>query len=296
MRDFYKPFEERTPDSQYRDRLKQILDTGVMVKQTMQGVGALTCFGSLHPMVFDLSNGAPVITDRSIKGFWRKPVAELIAFANGKRTVDDFVKVGCDYWEEYRGRGTEFGMDSDDLGPGSYGAAFHDFPMPDGGTFNQFVEMISQIRERPYLRTHFISPWIPFYTVSGERRKVIVAPCHGWQMYRVIDNKLHLVMMQRSADFPIGVPSNMVQYACMLLMMAHATGYEPGTYTHQFLDAHIYEDQIDAVRELITREPLRLPTLRLCTKAEDFFEITSRDFELEDYAPHPGMPGIPFRP
>lgn len=296
MSDIYKPFEERTPDSQYRDRLNQILDEGVMIKETMQGVGALTCFGTLPPMIFDLSNGAPVITDRSIKGFWRKPVAELIAFTNGKRLVDDFIEVGCDYWEQYRGRGAEFGMEPDDLGPGSYGAAFHDFPMPGGGTFNQFAKMIRQIREVPHLRTHFISPWIPYYTASGDDRKVIVAPCHGWQMYRVIGNKLHLNMWQRSADFPIGVPSNMVQYACMLLMMARATGLEPGTFIHQFGDAHIYEDQIDAVRRLVTREARRLPTLRLKEDAPDFFDIKSSDFDLEDYDPHPSMREIPFRP
>ncbi len=296
MGDFYRPYEERTPDSQYRDRVRSILDTGVLVGKTMQGVGALTCFGTLAPMVFDLSNGAPIITDRSIKNFWRKPVAEIIAFANGVRTVDGLIEAGCDYWKDYHGRGSEFGMNPDDLGPGSYGAAFHDFPMPNGGTFNQFAALIRQIRERPHLRTHYISPWIPFYTASGPDRKVIVAPCHGWQMYRVIERKLHLTMWQRSADFPIGVPSNLAQYACMLLMVARATGYEPGTYVHQFGDAHIYEDQIDKMRELVEREPLRLPTLRLSAEADDFFQTSPQDFALEDYHPHPGMPGIPFRP
>lgn len=296
MADFYKPYEERTPDSQYRDRIKFILENGEVVGKTMQGVGALTCFGTLPPMVFDLSNGAPIITDRSIGKFWRKAVAELIAFANGARTVDDFIAVGCNYWNEYRGRGTEFGMDPDDLGPGSYGAAFHDFPMPNGGTFNQFETIIRQIREVPHVRTHLISPWIPYYTASGPDRKVIVAPCHGWQLYRVIGDRLDLTMWQRSADFPIGVPSNMAQYTCMLLMMARATGLRPGKFIHQFGDAHIYENQIDEIRELIEREPLRLPTLRLNPEANDFFGTAAGDFTLDDYHPHPAMPGIPFLP
>lgn len=296
MEDFYKPFVDRTPDSQYQDRLRFILENGVWADRTMQGVGALTCFGTLPPMVYDLSNGAPIITDRSIKGFWRKPVAEIIAFANGVRTVHGLVEAGCDYWNEYRGRGAEFGMEPDDLGPGSYGAAFHDFPKPDGSTFNQYAQIIWQLREMPHLRTHLISPWIPYYTASGPDRKVIVAPCHGWQLYRVLDGKLHLVMWQRSADFPIGVPSNLAQYACMLLMMARVTGLSPGTYVHQFGDAHIYADQIDKMRELVEREPLRLPTLQLDAETYEFSDITADDFSLEDYHPHKAMLGIPFRP
>jgi thymidylate synthase len=295
MDDVYKTYSERTPDSQYRDRLEFILDNGVMAEQTFQGVGALTCLGTLPAMSFDLSNGAPVITDRSLHSFWRKPVAEILSFIRGKRTVDDLMGAGCDYWKDYIGRGSDFGMEPNDLGPGSYGAAFHDFPRPDGSTFNQFEQLVWQIREYPHARTHFISPWIPYYTASGENRKVIVAPCHGWQLYRVLDGKLHLLMWQRSADFPIGVPSNMLQYACVLLMMAHATGLAPGTFVHQFGDAHIYADQIDKVQDLITREPLRLPTLRLNADGKSFFDIEPEDFELTDYNPHKAMPGIPYR-
>ncbi len=291
----------RTPDSQYRDRIKFILEKGVLIKDTPQGkdveggLGALTCFGTLAPMAFDLSNGAPIITDRSIKGFWRKPIIEIIEFAHGTRSIQALINAGCNYWKDYVGKGVKHGLEADDLGPGSYGAAFHDFPMPDGSTLNQYQQQIDQIKARPDLRTLFISPWIPFYTARGSNRKVVVAPCHGWQQFRVIEGKLHLLMFQRSADFPIGVPSNMAQYAAILLMMARATGYQPGIFVHQFGDAHIYEDQIDHMRELVKREALPLPTLRLAKERSDFFSITADDFTLEDYYPHPSMPGIPFK-
>lgn len=294
MADFYKPYEDRTPDSQYRDRIKFVLENGI-TEQTPQGIPALTCFGTVPAMIFDLSNGAPVITDRSLKNFWRKAVIEIIAFAHGVRNIHELVELGCDYWKDYLGKGTKYGLAPDDLGPGSYGAAFHDFPMPNGGKFNQYKAVIRQIRERPELRTHFISPWIPFYAFRGPDRKVIVSTCHGWQQYRVMDGKLHLLMWQRSADLPIGVPSNMTQYAAMLLMMARATGLEPGTYVHQFGDAHIYENQIEKMRELIEREPMRLPTLMLSAVSNDFFSTTADDFELTDYDPHPGMK-IPYTP
>lgn len=296
MDDFYKPYAERTPDSQYRDRVQFVLDNGILIEETPQGIPALTCLGYAPAMVFDLSNGAPIITDRSIKGFWHKPVSEILSFINGVRNVQKLIDNGCDYWKDYFGKGIKLGLDRDDLGPGSYGAAFHDFPMPDGKTVNQYAAVIEQIKARKDLRTHFISPWIPYYQFRGPNRKAVVSPCHGWQQYRVIDGKLWLLMWQRSADMAVGVPSNMTQYSAVLLMMARATGLEPGTYVHQFGDAHIYETQIDHMRELVCREPKRLPTLKLSEDANDFFGTKRTDFQLSEYDPHPALNGIPYHP
>lgn len=294
MKDFYKPFAERGQDQQYPHRLRHVLAHGELVTETPQGIGALTCFGTLAPMVFNLENGVPLITDRSI-GFWRKPIAEVIAFINGARTIDEIESYGCDFWRDYRGGGTKFGLKPDDMGPGSYGAAFHDFEIPSGGTLNQFEQVIGQIKNFPTLRTHLVTPWKPYYTARGPNRKVIVAPCHGWLHFRVINGKLHMEMHQRSADMSIGVPSNMFQYAALLLMMCQVTGYSPGNYVHSFADAHIYENQIEKVRELILREPRPFPILRLDPAVTNLFDFRVEHFTLEEYDPHPAMK-IPYSP
>lgn len=301
MNNFYKPLAERTPDTQYQDRLKYILERGELVQATPQGIGALTCFGILPQMVFYLSNGAPLITERAIK-FWRKAVAEIIAFINGARTIDEIESYGCDFWKDYRGKGTELGLEPDDMGPGSYGAAFHDFEIPSGdsilnqrGVLNQFAQVIEQIRKYPNLRTHLITPWKPYYTARGPNRKVIVAPCHGWIQFRVINGKLYLLMWQRSSDLAVGGPSNMIQYAALLLMMCQVTGYAPGYFAHLFGDAHIYENQIDAVRELVERKPRPFPVLRLDPTVKNLFDFRVEHFSLEEYDPHPAMK-IPYSP
>jgi thymidylate synthase len=289
-----KPFADRTPDTQYRDRIEHILNNGILVKDTPQGIGALTCFGTLPPLVYDLSNGVPLITERKV-GFWRKPVAELIAFINGARTIDQLEAFGCNFWADYRGQGTKFGLEPDDLGPGSYGAAFHDFEIPEGGTLNQFEQLIEQIQNYPTIRTLLVTPWKPYYTARGPNRKVIVAPCHGWLHFRVIENKLHMRMDQRSADMPIGVPSNMIQYATLLLMICQVTGYEPGNYVHSFADAHIYEDQIETMQELIKRDARPFPTMKLDPTIKNLFDFRAEHFTLEDYDAHPSMQ-IAYRP
>lgn len=294
MKDFYRPLEKRTPDTQYQDRLKYILVNGEMARVTPQGIGARTCFGTLTPMVFDLSNGVPFITERNI-GFWRKAVAEMIAFMNGARTIDQIEFYGCDFWKDYRGKGAELGLDPDDMGPGSYGAAFHDFEKPEGGTLNQFEQVVEQIKKYPDLRSHLVTPWKPYYTARGQNRKVIVAPCHGWLHFRVLNGKLHMRMDQRSADMPVGVPSNMIEYSALLLMMCQVTGYPPGNYIHSFSDAHIYEDQVEKASGLVKREARPFPILHLNPNVKNLFDFRVEHFILEEYDPHPFM-RIPYRP
>ena len=103
-------------------------------------------------------------------------------------------------------------------------------------------------------------------------------------------------MFQRSGDVPIGVPSNMVQYAALTLMLSQLTGYEPYEYVHTISDAHIYEDQIEKLIPMLEREPLRLPTVQLTTvgkKNKDIHDFRMEHFELSDYYPHSSIPKIP---
>ena len=282
-------------DTQYRDFLKRVLDKGVTLP-SQQGVDAKMIFGN-PPLKFDLSQGFPVITERDLSKFWRAPIGELLGFINGARTQDELEKFGCKWWKAWvtEEKCHKRGLPTGDLGPGSYGAAFHDFPTSEGESFNQFAYLIKQIKEQPQLRTHFITPWIPqyIYRVDGRQQKVVVCPCHGWMHFRVINGKLSLHMFQRSGDLPIGVPSNLIQYSALLLAVAHVTGLEPGEYIHTISDAHIYLDQEVAVREMLAREPRPLPKMKLVDPPADLFAFRSEHFALTDYHPHPAIKGIP---
>ncbi|MFA6405021.1 MAG: thymidylate synthase, partial [Candidatus Paceibacterota bacterium] len=165
----------------------------------------------------------------------------------------------------------------------------------EGNTYNQFKNIIEQIKEFPHLRTHFITPWIPQYTIRGEskQQKVVVAPCHGWIHLRVLNNKLTLHMIQRSGDVPVGVPANMIQYAALTMAIAHVLGVEPYEYVHTISDSHIYVDQVPAVEEMLKREPKVFPTMNINKSKKDLFQFRKEDFTLSDYNPHPGIRGIP---
>lgn len=291
--------------SQYQRLLKDILDHGVRTN-TQQETDAITLMGP-NPLHFKVAEGFPVITERNMAPkvserlpvtIWQQAIAEIIAFINGARTLEQLESFGCSWWSPWatEAKCHKRGLATGDLGPGSYGAAFHDFPTSEGVEFNQFKNIIEQINEFPHLRTHFISPWIPQYTIrgTGKIQQVVVAPCHGWIHLRVLDGKLTLHMIQRSADVPVGVPANMVQYSALLLMLAQVLHLEPYEYIHSFSDAHIYVDQVEAVETMLQRETRPLPKLVIKNKdITSLFDFRYTDFELQDYNPHPGIKNIP---
>jgi thymidylate synthase len=293
------PYGDRTPDVQYGQLLARILAHGESTP-TRQGPPALTLMQ--QTMRFDLANGFPMITDRSIESFWRKPIGELCAFINGVTTVAGLREFGCDWWGDWATpeKTGKRGLAPGEIGPGSYGGAFHDFPTSEGSGFDQFRHLVEQIRDLPGDRTHFVSPWIPQYQIrgAGKTPKTTIAPCHGWVHVRVLNGRLHLHMFQRSGDVPVGVPSNMVQYAALLLMLEKLTGHAAAVYYHTISDAHIYADQADQARTMAAREPLRLPTVTLNEdgrKVDDVHDFRADHFDLADYHPHPGL-RIPVSP
>jgi thymidylate synthase len=297
----YLPFPERRASTQYRDMLRTIRDDGIRVR-SKQGPDALAVAG--YAMRFPLGHGAAVITERSIRGFVHKAIGELCAFINGARTLDELKAFGCDWWDAWATpeKCGSRGLQPGDLGPGSYGHAFRNFTTNldagDDPGFDQLPHLIEKLRELPLDRTAVMSPWIPNanHRARGTKSRNTIAPCHGWIHALVYNGNLHDIHNQRSGDTPIGVPSNMAQYTALGLMIEHLTGYELVEYVHWIQHAHIYADQLDAVEEMLAREPRPLPTLdlneagRAVTHIHDF---RAEHFELSDYDPHPAIAGIP---
>jgi thymidylate synthase len=288
-----KPYNDRVPDPQYKNLLQKIMDEGVEV-MPIHGEKARMLVG--QQLRYKMENGFPVITERDLSGsLFSGALAEHIAFLHGARTEEELEKFGCKWWKRWvtKEKCAIFGLPEGDLGDGSYGAAWASFPTKEGKPFNQIEHLVRQIKERPYLRTHFLSPWIPQYALqhSGLVRKVVVAPCHGWIHVLAFPETKELTIhhFQRSADFPVGVPFNIIQYAAFGMMLGQAIGYSLKEVVYTFSDIHVYESQYEKVRELLQREPKRLPTVALDPSITDIFDFRPEHFTLSDYEPHPKM-------
>lgn len=310
--EFFEYNPDREPDYQYHELLERIRTKGRAALSGMDQ-GSKEILG--HTVRFDLAEGGfPLITERDltrgttdeiiasyqsnpelrvVTGPVKQALGEIIGFINGARTQEELESYGCNFWKPWTSdpaKAKKRGLELGDLGPGSYGAAFHDFP-DNGDTFNQYDAMIKQIKARPELRTHIITPFIPQYIsrAPGYEQKVLVVPCHGLQHYNVdtFNKEISLVHWQRSADVPIGMPFNMVHYAALLMMVGQVTGYKPKELVYQISNAHIYDQHEDKVAELLEREPLAFPRLYLdptITKLEDF---RVEHFSIQDYYAHP---------
>ena len=248
-----------------------------------------------HQMRFDLQNGFPLLTERDLSKLVRGALAEHMAFLHGARTQAELEKWGCRWWDRWvtPEKCAIFGLEPGDLGPGSYGPAWAAFPTSEGTPFNQIVEVLKQLKERPYLRTHIISPWIPQYTIqhTGLTRKVVVAPCHGYlHIFGFPDSKeISVHHFQRSGDIPVGVPFNIIQYAAFTLMVAQFMEYTAKELVYTISDAHIYESQYPFVEELLKRESRRFPTVILDPSITDVLAFRPEHFTVSDYHPHEAM-------
>ena len=287
----YKPFLERNPDTQYRELLRHIKLEGKSVFP-QQEEEAIMVFG--YQMRFPLENGFPLITERDLlsePSQFKMAIAELCAFLNGARTLEEMKKFGCGWWSRWvtEKKCAKRGLEAGDLGPGSYGPAFHDFPTVEGKPFNQIQHLIEQIKELPHLRTHFVSPWIPQYIGRGEgkQQKAVVAPCHGWIHVVVYPTtgELSLHHFQRSADSPVGLVFNFIQYAALTLMLAKVTGYRAKELVYTISDAHIYLKQMSDVNDMLATEPQIFPQVNLIGEVKSVFDFRPDNFEVIEYYP-----------
>lgn len=289
----YLPYRKRTPDTQYQEALRFIMKCGDIL-ETPQDVPARTCFGVSPPLVYFLHNGAPIITERQMG--WRAPIGEMCAFING---VQDFAVmksefgVPAPFWEPWvtEQKCAKVGAETGHLGDASYGPALAAFPMSDGRTFDQFAHVVNMLSDAKLRkrRTIYATAWIPFMNGWGGNQRAVVSPCHGFIHFRAIGNKLDLVSWHRSADMPLGFPNDMIAYTALLLAVGHLTKLAPRRIIFQLSDAHIYENQVEAVRTLAYSEPRRLPTLTLVHDIQNLRELRREHFELTDYHPHARM-------
>ena len=56
---------------------------------------------------------------------------------------------------------------------------------------------------------------------------------------------------------------------------------------HVLGDAHLYNNHLEQARLQLTREPRKLPSMRIKPSVKDLFAFEYEDFALEGYDPHP---------
>ncbi|MBI4948511.1 thymidylate synthase [Candidatus Berkelbacteria bacterium] len=324
----YTSYELRKPDRQYKNGLRRILKGGFTQPTTRQGPPS-TLNPRGYTMEYRLSNGFPFDTLRNLRGAFHKFAGELLWILSGDTSLELLNRYGVHYWDAWA---DEAHCARAKLQTGQFGATYgHQFRNFNGthlgggfferNGFDQFKYVIENLRKEPTLRRWLITPFNP--STYG---LVDIVPCHGELFFISVKGKLYLHLVQRSGDFPIGIPSNQVMWGIFGEIVARLTGHEFVHLTHFVSNPHIYGDpnvplelrhpgcQCRGVEMMLERMPTRLPTVQVLDPVIDAVnlmldgvidpisradinpegltheEFLKRHISLDDYHPGPAIP------
>lgn len=250
------------------------------------GTPAYTYFVNHVVRTYNLQTEFPICTLRPIA--WKSAIKELLWIyqdqSNSLPLLKD--KYNVNYWDAW---------ESKDI-PGTIGVRY-------GATVrkhNLLNNLITDIKENPYGRRHIMSLWQEedFKESDG------LMPCAFLTIWNVRGKYLDMCLIQRSGDMITASGAggvNEVQYACLQMMIAKATGYKAGKFTHFVANEQIYDRHVDAANELLIRakqQKLDLSTsnghydyefepvkMNFNPKSDNFYDFSIEDFSLENYNP-----------
>jgi thymidylate synthase len=268
---------------QYHDLVKHVLANGTQ-KGDRTGTGTISVFG--YQMRFDLSEGFPMVTTKKLH--LKSIIHELLWFLKGDTNIAYLQENGVKIWDAWAD-------EKGNLGP-VYG---HQWRNWNSEEIDQITELIETLKTNPNSRRMLISAWNPSvlpdttfsFSENVANGKAALPPCHAFFQFYVSDGKLSCQLYQRSADIFLGVPFNIASYALFTMMVAQVCGLEAGEFIHTFGDAHIYNNHIEQVNLQLSREPRKLPIMKLNPTVTNIFDFTFDDFTLEGYDPHEHIKG-----
>ena len=256
---------------QYLDLLKHIRTNGVM-KEDRTGTGTQSVFG--YQMRFNLADGFPLLTTKKVH--LKSIIYELLWFIAGDTNVRFLQDHGVTIWDEWAD-------ENGDLGP-VYGHQWRSWQATDGRVIDQLSQVVDMIKNHPDSRRMLVTAWNP-----ADVDKMALPPCHCLFQFYVAGGKLSCQLYQRSADVFLGVPFNIASYALLTLMIAQVCGLQPGEFIHTTGDTHIYRNHFEQVALQLSREPRKLPVMKLNPDVKSIFDFQYEDFTLEGYDPWPAI-------
>ena len=141
---------------------------------------------------------------------------------------------------------------------------------------DQIGRIIEILRTDPNSRRMVVTAWEPGNALNSR-----LPPCHYTFAFNVQDGKLNCHLTQRSGDIAIGIPFNLACYSLVTQILAQETGFSVGMFSHTIVDAHIYINHVEGLKEQLQRTPKPLPRVEIARKPLD--QLRFEDFHLVGY-------------
>jgi thymidylate synthase len=147
---------------------------------------------------------------------------------------------------------------------------------------DQIGRVLEMLKTDPNSRRMVVTAWEPGNALSSK-----LPPCHYTFVFNVADGKLSCHLTQRSGDIAIGIPFNLAAYSLLTYILAREAGMALGEFSHTIVDAHVYVNHVEGLREQLQRSPRSLPRVEIASKPLD--ALAFEDFTLVGYDPHPAI-------
>lgn len=272
---------------QYLDLCRRIIEEGHWIENQRTGKRCLTVINA--DLTYNVAdNELPLVTTR--KSYWKSAIAELIGYLRGYSSAAEFRKLGTKTWDANSNDNeawlnNPYRKGEDDMGR-VYGVQGRRWQKPDGGHVDQLKKIVDNLSAGTDDRGEILSFYNP-----GEFHMGCLRPCMHTHTFSLLGDTLYLTSYQRSCDVPLGQNFNQVQVFTLLKLMAQITGNKPGLAYHKIVNAHIYEDQLELMRDVqLKREPYPSPQLHINPDIKSLEDIetwvTLDDFEVTGYQSH----------
>jgi thymidylate synthase len=260
---------------EYLDLVERVLSRGVL-KKNRTGVDTLTCFAEHYTI--DLSEGYPLLTTKKMQT--KSLFYEVLWYLSGDDHIRN-LRTHTKIWDAW--------ADKDGNLETAYGRYWRRFPSAQVNTatgkyevkeVDQIAEVIHLLKANPNSRRMVVSAWEPGNALHSK-----LPPCHYTFVFNVMENKLNCHLTQRSGDIALGIPFNIAAYSLLTQAIAQEVGLEVGYFSHTIVDAHIYVNHIDGLKEQLKRSPKSRPKLLIAKKPLDqlqFEDLTLLGYECDE--------------
>ncbi|NQZ52712.1 MAG: thymidylate synthase [Piscirickettsiaceae bacterium] len=272
---------------QYLDLCQRLIDQGEWVENKRTGKRCLTVINA--DLTYDVANNQfPLITTR--KSFWKSAIAEILGYIRGYDNAADFRALGTKTWDANANDNQDWLNNSyrkgqDDMGR-VYGVQGRCWQKPDGSTLDQLRKLVDNLSKGIDDRGEIITFYNP-----GEFHMGCLRPCMHTHTFSLLSDTLYLTSYQRSCDVPLGLNFNQIQVFFFLQIIAQITGNKAGQAYHKIVNAHIYEDQLELMRDVqLKRTPFASPQLHVNPDIKTLEDletwVTMDDFDVTGYEYH----------
>lgn len=245
---------------QYLDLCRRIVNEGEWVYNERTGKRCLTVINA--DLEYDVGNNHfPLVTTR--KSYWKAAIAELLGYLRGYDNAAQFRALGCNTWNANANDNESWLKNplrkgEDDMGR-VYGVQGRSWATTDGHHIDQLKKVVDNLSKGIDDRGEIVTFYNP-----GEFHMGCLRPCMHTHHFSLLGGKLYLNSIQRSADVPLGVNFNQCQVFVLLALIAQITRHQPAKAYHKLINAHIYEDQLELMRDVqLKRDPFPSPELSI---------------------------------